>query len=332
MFVLLSIVFFWVIIIGGQYGVGTDYLNYLFMFNNGNLLDRLGDKGEIGFVYFVKTLNYCGFYGQDIFYIIALFWVIALLYFGKNLVSYKYLFIFLFVYITFSSAFNNQMNGIRQYVAVYLFTLSVFFLVKKRFILCVIFWFLARSWHESAIILPFVMLLFCCFKNVVNKNLFYLFLLISIVFIFVFNESWIYSFILSTGLYEGYLDSSYVQEISLINKLTKFAYIPIVIYSIYTSDKYCKNTIKRQFFAIGVYSYCFYLAGLSSSITNRFGMYFTILICIPVAFLLIGLFVEKSFKSYTIFWFIVVYLFLIYGLKVTFYAVGEYEYHSVIFN
>lgn len=65
--------------------------------------------------------------------------------------------------------------------------------------------------------------------------------LFSIAFNFFFKEEWLYSFIAITNLYDSYLDSDYVQEVSLFNKLTKLMYTPVVLCSIYKFKKYDLN-------------------------------------------------------------------------------------------
>lgn len=323
----LPVILIWVFIIGGQYYVGTDYPEYLTLFD-GNNLWRMENSGEWFFVFFVKGLNYLGLHGQDLFFIVAAFEVFLLLFLGKELFTTKYLFIFFFVFIAYSSVFNNQMNGLRQYVATYLFSLSVLFLIKKRYMLCLFFLVFAAGWHVSAIILPIVLLLFFGLRNVYNKSFLYYILLFSVLFLFIFKEDWLFSFMSLTGFYDQYLTNGYVQEIGAMNKVTKFINLPIIVYSIYKSNKYELNIFSKNMYVVGVCAYCIYLSCLASTIMNRIGMYFTILTCIPVVYLLIYLYRKKSI----LFWFIVLYLFLIYSLKVTVFASGEYTYKSIFFH
>ena len=323
----LPVILIWIFIIGGQYYVGTDYPSYLSLFD-GKDLWRMESSGEWFFVCFIKSLNSLGLYGQSLFFIVAAFEVFLLLFFGEKLFTTKYLFIFFFIFITYSSAFNNQMNGLRQYVATYLFSLSVLFLVEKRYILCFLFLVFAAGWHASVIILPIFLLIFYWLKNVYNKKFFYLVLLLSILFLFVFKDEWLFSFMHLSGFYDQYLTNDYVQEVGILNKITKFINLPIIAYSIYKSDRYDLNVYLKNVYAIGVYAYCIYVVCLASTIMNRLGMYFTILTCLPITYLLIFLYRRKSI----FFWFIVLYLFLIYALKVTAFASGEYTYRSVFFH
>lgn len=322
----IPVILVWIFIIGGQYNVGTDYPNYLVLFE-GKDLWRMEESGEWFFVCFVKGLNNLGLHGQDLFFIVAAFEVFLLLFLGKKLFTTKYLFIFFFILIAYSSVFNNQMNGLRQYVATYLFSLAVPFLMEKKFMLCLLFLVLAGGWHASVILLPFILLFFYWLRNIFSKKFFYCIVLFSLLFLLVFKEEWLFSFMSLSGFYDQYLTNEYVGNIGLSSKITKFVNVPIIIYSIYKSDQYDWDGYSKNMFTIGIFSYCIYISCLASTIMNRFGLYFTILACIPVVDLLIYLYRKKSM----LFWFIILYLFFIYALKVTIFATGEYAYKSIFF-
>ena len=142
--------------------MGTDYPTYLSLFKN--IDSAKNEDTEFGFVYFVYLCNYLGFYGQDLFFIIAFFWILSLLQISRTITTSKYVFIFVFVFVTVSTVFNNQMNGVRQYVAVYFFTSSVLYMLNKKYVLFLIAFFLSFSWHMSAVILVPILLLFYFFK------------------------------------------------------------------------------------------------------------------------------------------------------------------------
>lgn len=330
-FVAAPMIFAWILIVGGQYDVGTDYHSYMHIFY-GYGLERTQESGEVGFVHFVKLCNSIGLRGQDLFFIISVFWVFSLLYFSKRIVSSKYVFIFIFVFITFSTTFNNQMNGIRQYVATYFFTFCVLFLLDRKYILSILFFLLARSWHASALILIPVLILFLAFKNTNNKKVFYILVVLSIVFNQLFKEEWLFPILLSIGFYDQYVGKDYVQEIEFINKLTKIINVPIVLLSIYKLDKYRMRCFDKKIYSIGICSYCIYLASLSLTITNRFGMYFTILMCIPIAYYLIYLYRSKNLNSLILFWLILFYFLAQYIVKVIIFPLGEYSYDSIFMH
>ena len=326
----LPVIFAWVLIIGSQYYVGTDYPTYLSLFKN--IDSAKNEDTEFGFVYFVYLCNYLGFYGQDLFFIIAFFWILSLLQISRTITTSKYVFIFVFVFVTVSTVFNNQMNGVRQYVAVYFFTSSVLYMLNKKYVLFLIAFFLSFSWHMSAVILVPILLLFYFFKLQNSRFLLSSIVLFSIAFNFFFKEEWLYSFIAITNLYDSYLDSDYVQEVSLFNKLTKLMYTPVVLCSIYKFKKYDLNFDEKSIFVIGVYSYVIFMACLSNTLTNRFGMYFTILSCIPFVYFLIYLYKKKTLASYLLYLLLCFFILLVYALKVTRFSTGEYAFDSIFFH
>ena len=100
-------------------------------------------------------------------------------------------------------------------------------------------------------------------------------MLFSIAFNFFFKEEWfVFFYSLLLICIDSYLDSDYVQEVSLFNKLTKLMYTPVVLCSIYKFKKYDLNFDEKSIFVIGVYSYAIFMACLSNTLTNRFGMLF----------------------------------------------------------
>ena len=277
----LPVIFAWVLIIGSQYYVGTDYPTYLSLFKN--IDSAKNEDTEFGFVYFVYLCNYL-------------------------------------------------MNGVRQYVAVYFFTSSVLYMLNKKYVLFLIAFFLSFSWHMSAVILVPILLLFYFFKLQNSRFLLSSIVLFSIAFNFFFKEEWLYSFIAITNLYDSYLDSDYVQEVSLFNKLTKLMYTPVVLCSIYKFKKYDLNFDEKSIFVIGVYSYAIFMACLSNTLTNRFGMYFTILSCIPFVYFLIYLYKKKTLASYLLYLLLCFFILLVYALKVTRFSTGEYAFDSIFFH
>lgn len=131
----LPVVLLWILIIGGQYNVGTDYSSYIMHFNTKSE-DLFYEKKEYLFGYLIYISHELGIYGQGIVLLISAIWIILLLIISKYFLNsnLRYLYIFLFVFIVFPATFNNQMNGIRQYVAVYFFTLAVCLAMTRKLV------------------------------------------------------------------------------------------------------------------------------------------------------------------------------------------------------
>ena len=97
----------WSFIIGGQYGVGTDYFSYLDIFSNENVLYKYFLKKEYLFYYFV---NYFKFIQnkQWLFFFIAIienyiFYKLLIYLKKERIIENTSLFVFIFGYVTTNS-------------------------------------------------------------------------------------------------------------------------------------------------------------------------------------------------------------------------------------
>ena len=167
------VILFWCVLIGGQNGVGADYYAYLDFFSGGDI-DYFADRGEIVFAYFIKTCNYIGIEGQGIFFLISFIWIMMLLYIMQCIVGSKKICMFLFVLIVYSGTFHNQMNTVRQFFAIYVYTLGVCFLYQKRLFLSTLMLGAMCFMHSSSIIiLPFALFVWYFAYHVKNRNWLY---------------------------------------------------------------------------------------------------------------------------------------------------------------
>jgi hypothetical protein len=136
------------------------------------------------------------------------------------------------------------------------------------------------------------------------------------------------------GTYAHYLTSEYGKaDIPLINKLTKYIFIPFYLYSIY-SRKGLTESKDIFFYNIGFFSYCIKIFSLSSQLLSRFAGYFEVLIIFPLFYLLIYLFKGEKQGIHREEKFFILYIFLavsisLFCVKVFFFPVGEYEYNSI---
>lgn len=97
----LPVIFAWVLIIGSQYYVGTDYPTYLSLFKN--IDSAKNEDTEFGFVYFVYLCNYLGFYGQDLFFYNCVF---LDTFFVANFENYNYFKICIYIRVCVCYCFN----------------------------------------------------------------------------------------------------------------------------------------------------------------------------------------------------------------------------------
>ena len=320
----------WTILIGGQYNVGTDYDSYYEIFTDSDALNLYYSKGEYLFFYLVHSLNRIGINGQQIFIVIALLNSVLLF----KILSYidkKNTFLFVFLFITVSTVFHNQMNGIRQYMAVYLITLMIILLLRKRFFISALLLIASYYLHNSALLLvlfiPFLLIMTNKVRN--TKLILSLLLIASVISLFSFEEK-VKEFLYLFSEYQHYAESDYLKDISFKGKVTKLIFVPIYIYallSVYKSGKL--NNYESNLFLVGIYSYIIKTLFLVTSLTNRLGFYFLILSILPLFFLLKHLMYKRTASIFTI----LLYVFLFqYLVKVVLFPVGEYSYASCYFQ
>lgn len=121
----------WILIVGGQYGIGTDYYSYLDIFSLKSDIEIYKIKNEFLFYWIVSFFYDINLGGQFLFFVFAfinsfLFFIIC------RKITYNHTWFFLFLYITVSSLFHNQMNGIRQCTATYFVTLAIIYLSEEK--------------------------------------------------------------------------------------------------------------------------------------------------------------------------------------------------------
>lgn len=326
------VILVWVLFIGGQYNVGTDYFSYLYIFNGGNLYYLLG-KGDVGFVRIVEFLNSYGIHGQSIFFIFSFIWIIILCYAGRTFTENRYLYLFIFIFVTFSSMFHNQMNVIRQYCAVYLFTLGVCLFYRQHKFWSLLPFLSMLTIHSSSIVMLVLFPVIGYLGYRIEKRRFlYIFLIVAIIFSVSFPADLLERIVGHFTQYETYMergdDVGFAETVNIFNKITKYVNIPIIVYAIYLFPKMNLTKVNKTLFIVGVCGFCFKLALVDVNIVRRMGAYFEILMCVPILYLLIFLKERGSWKLA----FIMLYLLLPYVVKVTFAAKGEYLYNSIFFR
>ena len=327
-FLLMPFVFIWVLIVGGQFSVGTDYFTYLDHFINLSYNKILLNKNEYFFIYFIEFCQYIGISGQGCFFIIAFIEVLILIKILYVVFGEKSWHIFFFVFICFSTVFNNQMNAIRQYFSVYIFSLSVVFFLKNNYFLSFILYSICIGIHRSSIFL-FLIYLYLIFVQNKFDNKFILVLMVC--FGGLLANINIIGFIREVASYIGYdtyATSSYVNIIPLKFKIIKFYYIPYYIYIIFNISKYSLSRFEKKIFNLGVFAFSIKLAMLSLTILNRFSFYFEILMIFPLVIFILK---SKGSKDNFVKILLCFSMFTIYMLKVTIFAQREYLYQSIFF-
>lgn len=330
---LVPIVLIWGVLVGGQYDVGKDYFSYMNIFT-GDLyyIDEL--RGEFIFAWFVRLCNAVGLYGQSIFFTLSLIWVVWLIKIMSLTIDSRYLYLFFFVFMVFPGIFHNQMNGLRQYCAVYLFTLGICYFLRKKYMSALLCASIMIFTHQSSMILVIIFMFALLFINSLTRYHKWLYILIigAVLVSQLLTSTTLAEFI---GHFNGigmvdaysasYLSTGRMEETGLISVITKYIYVPILVYAISLYNKMGLGDFEKYLFVLGILGFCFKLSLGAMGVIHRLGQYFDILMCFPVAYMLIYLLSIKKSKAYVG---ILTYLLIPYILKVTVFAIGEYEYHS----
>jgi len=316
----------WLLICGGQYYVGTDYESYYNIFKNADTTLFYAKK-EYLFAYIVDIWHRWNLNPQGLFYI---FYSIGITFFLLicTKLNHKYLFLFFFVYFTVSNLFFNQLNGLRQSIAIYIITYSVLLLFEKhgliKFIIGIIF---ASQFHQSSLF-AFIFLLFKFYQ----PSRIILFLLLTIAVLFSLFGS--YNFLFSSlkgmipSIYLHYLEGEFNISIGIKGILPKLVYIPIYIMSF----SYLKDINKDKnilLYKVGIFAYSIRMLCINNIALDRLGYLFVLLSILPLYLYFQELYKKKEYKLLLL---LLLFCLSIFFLKTILFPSKEYLYKSIYFN
>lgn len=324
---ILPLIVIWLLICGGQNGVGTDYEAYLGLFK-GELIEQYSDKGEYLFFYIVTWANSIGLKGQILFYI---FYGLGFYFFFlivKRL-EISYLFIFILLYLTVSNLFNNQLNGLRQAIATYIGTYAIIQLNENKkwgyFFWCGVAFFL----HISSSVF-FLVYLFRWIEKV-NFKLLYIILLGSFFIGFFLNLEKIFGILPIDQLpmsYAAYIESGKVKETQLLVRLTKYIFIPLYWFSISLIKTNKLNKEEAFLYYFGFFAFCFRLLLINIGYISRITESFLLLSLFPLFYYIRELYIQRKLIFFVV---LVTGLIIFYFLKTVIFPTGEYLYNSIYF-
>ena len=318
----------WIIIIGGQYNVGADYFPYLYYFN----FPSTDGRFEPIFSYTSVFLYNIGIVGQLQFFFYA--FINALCFFiATKKLEISNLLIFFFLFVTVSTLFNNQMNGIRQCIATFIifWAFVEFYDAKATAILLVIF---AAGFHYSALIcLPFFF-----FEKIVRfttqkpKLLLLITLIITLLPLGELVNQYVFSYLPDfireeTTYADMYENNDYVnQEVGLEFKLSKLLLLPIYYLSLNLLSKNYLTEKEQLFFLFGLLAFSLRCILLMNNLIGRFSYYFWLPSILPIYYYIKYLIERKlQFKVLCC----LIYSSILYFIKVIM-AVNEYKYEFYI--
>lgn len=318
------------LVAGLQYNVGTDYMAYVYTFSgDGSLYLK---KSEYLFYYLMVFLNYLNLPAQSLFLSISFIQSILIFYYFKLIKKDNViLWLFFIAFFCITNIYNNQLNGIRQYVVVCSIPILTLLLYRKKIGLYIAFIFICTLFHSSAVFL-IILIPIRIFLRKLHKKIFLIFLIMPGIFIFStsFVDELITRFLPN---YLHYLDSVYSEGVGMEAYFTKLYYLPGIIYFYYSYNKARKHNIEHTYFdfMIVVFSLTYWMFILSTelAIASRVFVYFLFFYTFPFYFLLRKFYLDKKILAFSL---TLIYIITPYILKVTFLAKGEYLYNSIIFN
>lgn len=262
------------VILGLRYRVGTDYMNYIHIFE----LYKSGAKPigvEIGYELLNKIILFFGLNFWGVFFISS---AITNYFVLKTFHEKSYNF-FLSVYILFGIGFIFfQTNGIRQALAISLIFYGTKYLIDKNFKKYLLFCLLASLFHISALI----MIPVYWFSRIkLKKFIVILILLIGLIFfVFPSNLEYILSNILhylTPTFYRNYLTEIFSNKGAINTGLFVIgeAFLSIIIYIVLPSNKKLTNQGK-VYYNLYLFSILSKLLLGRFNVLNRFINYFTI--------------------------------------------------------
>ncbi|HBV76726.1 MULTISPECIES: EpsG family protein [Vibrio] len=326
----LPFLFFYFLFPALQYGVGTDYFNYLEMYQRPSDVIYYDRKLEFIFSYILRFVNEVDLGGQFIFVAYSILFSLLFYIFLNNLNKNRIkVWLFLFVFFICSGIYQNQMNGIRQYSAIYALMISIFYVVTDKKLKAGGYFILGQLMHSSFILnISFLLIKFI---KVTPKRCVFAFI-ISFVF-FGFFVSFFVPYVLGAVLpqYLHYLDSELMKGWSVLSLIPKLYYFPfIVIFLFIYSKEYKKGHVDTIILKFSFLACCLYWCFLSYSsvgMMTRVGSYWVVFNCFPIYYVLNSI---LSVNKIYVFFISLLYLIFPFVLKVIFFPSNEYVYNSIL--
>jgi hypothetical protein len=315
-----------IIVLALQFEVGTDYQSYIEMAQGDHDLGWIINNNEFAFVWLNDLVVLLG-EPQLIFLFSAIIQVIFLMLIFKRLIVLNISLPYgILLYFIFTSMFFSSMNGVRQYIAIYIFTFSFIYYYASNTIKFLCFILLSALFHSSAIFLAVLLLL----RNVMRVKMGVLKISLAYIFLFImayyFSEA-IITELISMTQYSHYVGTEYFEKkIDIINIISKLPKIVIVVlcsyyYSYKNVKLYEDNVviINAAYLSTGLM-----IVGLFSGPLWRFYQYFDFFTLIPLLLLL-----SKRRKD-SILNISLLILIIIFLTKVLIIPQGEYVYKTIL--
>ena len=324
----LLIILPWLLVCGGQFETGTDYTSYMDTFDTGEV-SLFINKREFLFAEIVRIYHLLNLPPQGLYFI---FYSICFIFFFAicHKLNNKYLWVYILLYFCVSNLFFNQLNGLRQSVAVYIISYATLLLNTHKGTLKFILWIAFSSLFHASSWFALIILLFNSFQ--LKQGLIRALLLCSLL-ISALGTSFInYIFNLFTGIiptiYLHLLEGSFNTSVGLLGLLPKFILFPLY----WVSIKYLlinRNKYLSSLYHIGIFCYMFRLISIQNIIFDRLGYIFVLLSIFPLFLYWSELLKERKILQFSIYAFVPIALFF---SKIILFPEKEYLYNSVFYE
>lgn len=277
-----------------QYGIGTDYFSYIHIYSDDLAISRLQMKGELLFYHLYSIANFFELGPQSIFLLSSLIVTLSFTSLFYRLRKDKFdILILFFLFFVVTNIYHNQMNGLRQYVALSFFPLIYFSYIKKEYLLSCMLSLLAFYTHSSALICVLLFIVPLGARLSYNK-LMVLFFLMPLLISYV--SEWVGVLIEDyIPWYSHYLSVSYGKALPLSSIFSKLYYFPLYIFfwlivtKIKTNEELnnlSNNYVFKCFITLWVITYWMFLLYLDYGFFFRVASYFFFFYIFPLYFII----------------------------------------------
>lgn len=312
----------WSFVCGSQYNVGTDYFSYYDIFKYGDVA-LFFNKKEYLFAGIVDVWHQFSLPPQGLFYLFYFICSFLFVLIYNSFRHYSSCFILILLYFTVSNLFNNQLNGLRQSIAVYLITYSTLLFVdgkRKAYFVGVL---ISSLFHMSSLfgllLLPFGKIYWTQRRSVTLLIIGLIFSLVAPYNILLSNVSF-----LVPSQYMHYIGGIFDTSFDFSAIIVKLLFVPFY----FESTCFLKNNVNKQLnylFGIGIISYFIRLITMNNIALNRIGYLFLLLSIIPLLLYWSKLYFSNK-KRVVVYCFLCV---LLYLLKTILFPKQEYLYNSI---
>lgn len=313
-----------------QYNIGTDYFSYKSFYETPAADYYFIDKGEVFIVWVMRFLRAAGLEAQWLFVVYSLLMTACFVLLLKVLRRDGYnVAIVFFCFFLITNIYHNQMNGLRAYLAVFLFLLALAYRFEGRFFLALailVFGFFSHNsilYFSLLIIVPPRVWEKLCEHKVkvfVASNVFF-FLVLKIIPI----EKIISSYF---PIYISYMGGEYLEPAGFLSVLTKLYYFPgFLFFFLYVRDSCIVGSGRNYVGMWAAFSGFFWLL-LESGAAFRLYNYLVFLSIFPFYFIIVNGLRKKDVVTLVV---LSVYLLVPYVYKVVYASHNEFGFSLITF-